>query len=200
MRLVPPPSGFGDRVTVLRRPVGQRPHQIRQVVAHPGQLVIHLRRNRRVHGPTHEAVALQTPHGQRQHPLRDARHRPLQLTKPAYALGQLDDDEHRPLVTDPVQHLPNTAVLATARDHRLGGRAYESTILYEPASVTATRQALTGAGLPSFQIPMLMSIYAAIAGGFLDNIDSDLRRLLGRPPQPALDAITNALTGRTAKR
>jgi hypothetical protein len=47
---------------------------------------------------------------------------------------------------------------------------------------------------------MLMSIYAAIAGGFLDSTDSDLRRLLGRPPQPALDVITSAFTAHAEKR
>ncbi|MEV4437789.1 NAD(P)H-binding protein [Streptomyces sp. NPDC049577] len=62
---------------------------------------------------------------------------------------------------------------------------------YRPGSLAATRAAITAGGeaLP-YQVPMLLSTYSAIAGGFLDGGgigDNALRTLLGREPRPALD-------------
>ncbi|MFI0712293.1 NAD(P)H-binding protein [Streptomyces inhibens] len=68
---------------------------------------------------------------------------------------------------------------------------------YEPGSLGAARKAVIGAGqaLP-YQVPMLLSTYSAIAGGFLDGSgigDNALRTLLGREPRPALDAYKAAV-------
>jgi NAD(P)H dehydrogenase (quinone) len=68
---------------------------------------------------------------------------------------------------------------------------------YEPGSLGATREAVIAAGqaLP-YQVPMLLSTYSAIAGGFLDGsgIETNaLRGLLGREPRSALDAYRAAV-------
>ncbi|UKY47472.1 NAD(P)H-binding protein [Streptomyces inhibens] len=68
---------------------------------------------------------------------------------------------------------------------------------YEPGSLGAARAAIIGAGeaLP-YQVPMLLSTYSAIAGGFLDGSgieDNALRTLLGREPRPALDVYKAAV-------
>jgi NAD(P)H dehydrogenase (quinone) len=74
---------------------------------------------------------------------------------------------------------------------------------YEPGTLAAAREAISGAGqaLP-FQVPMLLSTYSAIAGGFLDGTAIDdrgsLRALLGRTPRSALDAYVAAVGGRAA--
>lgn len=70
---------------------------------------------------------------------------------------------------------------------------------YEPAELGATRTALLEAGsaLP-FQVPMLMSTYSAIGGGFLDGAAVEgnaLRTLLGREPESALDVYVRAVGG-----
>ncbi|QDQ12487.1 NAD(P)H-binding protein [Streptomyces spectabilis] len=70
---------------------------------------------------------------------------------------------------------------------------------YEPGGLEATRAAITEAGqaLP-FQVPMLLSTYSSIAGGFLDGTsiaDNALRTLLGRAPRSALDAYAAAVRG-----
>ncbi|MGV9885019.1 NAD(P)H-binding protein [Streptomyces sp. NPDC003006] len=70
---------------------------------------------------------------------------------------------------------------------------------YEPDSLAATRAALTEAGqaLP-FQVPMLLSTYSAITGGFLDGTSiahNDLRTLLDRAPRPAIEAYVRAVRG-----
>ncbi|THV24252.1 NAD(P)H-binding protein [Glycomyces paridis] len=63
---------------------------------------------------------------------------------------------------------------------------------YEQVSLEAFREALTGAGLPSYQVAHSVSIYANIAAGFLGGTESDLPRLLGREPRSALDIVTGA--------
>jgi NAD(P)H dehydrogenase (quinone) len=79
-------------------------------------------------------------------------------------------------------------------EEALGGADLAAAVggAYEPESLARTREALIGAGqaLP-FQVPMLMSTYSAISGGFLDGTGVErgtLRTLLGRAPQSALDA------------
>ncbi|MFM9372370.1 NAD(P)H-binding protein [Streptomyces sp. Da 82-17] len=71
---------------------------------------------------------------------------------------------------------------------------------YAPADLLSTRAHITAAGqaLP-FQVPMLMSTYSAISGGFLDGTtirDSNaLRALLGRDPEPALGVYARTVRG-----
>lgn len=73
----------------------------------------------------------------------------------------------------------------------IGGRdvAQAQAAEYRPRGLTETRTALLSTGLAPFQIPMLMSIYSAIAGGFLKGTGGDLRWLLGKEPRPALQHL-----------
>ncbi|MFF1380816.1 NAD(P)H-binding protein [Streptomyces sp. NPDC058308] len=101
---------------------------------------------------------------------------------------------------DPARHAGRTYELVG--EHALGGADLAAATggRYEPATLTATRKAITEAGqaLP-FQVPMLLSTYAAIASGFLDGTAIEdrgtLRALLGREPRPAIDAYAAAVRG-----
>ncbi|MFI8879624.1 NAD(P)H-binding protein [Streptomyces sp. NPDC055243] len=95
------------------------------------------------------------------------------------------------VATDPAAHAGRTYELVG--EHALGGADLAAAIggSYEPGTLAATREAITAAGgaLP-FQVPMLLSTYAAIAGGFLDGTGVDgsaLRTLLGKEPRPAIE-------------
>ncbi|MQA33846.1 NAD(P)H-binding protein [Modestobacter roseus] len=55
-----------------------------------------------------------------------------------------------------------------------------------PVSLQDHRAALAGAGLLPFQPPMLLSLFSAVAGGFLAGTVTDLPRLLPRRPLDAL--------------
>ncbi|MEU6993476.1 NAD(P)H-binding protein [Streptomyces sp. NPDC046465] len=102
------------------------------------------------------------------------------------------------VATDPAPHTGRTYELVG--EHPLGGTDLAAATggSYEPDTLTATRKAITEAAqaLP-FQIPMLLSTYAAIAGGFLDGTtlaqQGTLRSLLGRAPHPPIDAYRAAL-------
>ncbi|MEV0322326.1 NAD(P)H-binding protein [Streptomyces sp. NPDC050658] len=102
------------------------------------------------------------------------------------------------VATDPAPHVGRTYELVG--EEALGGAELAAALdaTYEPATLAATREALTAAGqaLP-FQVPMLMSTYSAIAGGFLDGSGVEargaLRTLLGREPRPAIEAYAAAV-------
>ncbi|MGW7088092.1 NAD(P)H-binding protein [Streptomyces sp. NPDC054871] len=104
------------------------------------------------------------------------------------------------VATDPAPHSGRTYELIG--EQPLGGADLAAALdaTYEPATLAATREAITAAGqaLP-FQVPMLLSTYSAIAGGFLDGTGIEdrgaLRTLLGREPRPALDAYRAAVRG-----
>ncbi|MBW5421108.1 NAD(P)H-binding protein [Streptomyces sp. BG9H] len=103
------------------------------------------------------------------------------------------------VATAPTAHAGRTYELVG--EHALGGADLAAALggSYEPDSLAATRAALIGAGqaLP-FQVPMLMSTYSAVAGGFLDGTSierNDLRTLLGREPRPAIEAYVRAVRG-----
>ncbi|MBC9717883.1 NAD(P)H-binding protein [Streptomyces sp. TRM66268-LWL] len=86
----------------------------------------------------------------------------------------------------------------------LGGAELAAAVggTYEPGTLEATRAAIAGAGqaLP-FQVPMLLSTYSAIQGGFLDGSGvadtsrGDLRRLLGREPRAAIEVYAEVVRG-----
>ncbi|MEU5582548.1 NAD(P)H-binding protein [Streptomyces huasconensis] len=73
---------------------------------------------------------------------------------------------------------------------------------YEPATLAATRAAFSGEGRAQpFQVPMLLSTYGAITGGFLDGASvgrNDLRTLLTHEPRPAIEAYARAVRGAAA--
>ena len=64
---------------------------------------------------------------------------------------------------------------------------------YEPSTIGEFRDSLDGAGLLPFQPPMLLSIHAAIAGGFLAGTGQDLEMLLGQKATDSLAIIKEAL-------
>ncbi|MFI1254681.1 NAD(P)H-binding protein [Streptomyces netropsis] len=101
------------------------------------------------------------------------------------------------VVTEPERHAGRVYELVGER--ALGGAELAAAIggSYEPGSLGATREAISEAGeaLP-YQVPMLVSTYSAIAGGFLDGSrieDNALRTLLGREPLPALEVYKAAV-------
>lgn len=104
------------------------------------------------------------------------------------------------VATDPAAHVGRTYELVG--EQALGGADLAAATggSYEPGTLAATREAITAAGqaLP-FQVPMLLSSYSAIAGGFLDGTGIEdraaLRTLLGREPSPAIEAYRAALQG-----
>jgi NAD(P)H dehydrogenase (quinone) len=76
-----------------------------------------------------------------------------------------------------------------ARALSAAGTAHVS---YEPATLALTREALAASGAAPFQVPMLVTTFSAIAGGFMSDTRSDLAERLGRAPRRALDIITAA--------
>ncbi|MCF3119525.1 NAD(P)H-binding protein [Streptomyces arenae] len=103
------------------------------------------------------------------------------------------------VATAPDAHVGRTYELVG--EQALGGADLAAAIggAYEPGALGDTRAAIAGAGraLP-FQVPMLLSTYSAIAGGFLDGTsveDNALRTLLGRAPRPAVEAYVRAVRG-----
>ncbi|MFE0172128.1 NAD(P)H-binding protein [Streptomyces sp. NPDC059002] len=103
------------------------------------------------------------------------------------------------VATAPDAHAGRTYELVG--EQALGGAELAAAIggRYEPGALGETRTAIAAAGqaLP-FQVPMLLSTYSAIAGGFLDGTavrDNALRTLLGREPRPALAAYVRAVRG-----
>ncbi|AJT63047.1 hypothetical protein T261_1361 [Streptomyces lydicus] len=103
------------------------------------------------------------------------------------------------VAAEPERHTGRVYELVGERP--LGGAELAAAVggSYEPGSLGATREAIAAAGeaLP-YQVPMLVSTYSAIAGGFLDGTgieDNALRALLGREPRPALDAYQAVVAG-----
>lgn len=84
-------------------------------------------------------------------------------------------------------------------ERALGGAdlAAALSVPYEPGSLAGARAAITASGdATAFQVPMLVGTYSAIAGGFMDgghSTESELARLLGRAPRPALDVYVKAV-------
>ncbi|SDK43477.1 NAD(P)H-binding protein [Streptomyces indicus] len=104
---------------------------------------------------------------------------------------------------DPAAHAGRTYELVG--EVALGGAELAAAVggSYEPGTLAATRAAITAAGqaLP-FQVPMLLSTYSAIQGGFLDGSGvpvGHLRTLLGREPRPALDVYAAAVGAQPAR-
>ncbi|MFC8452204.1 NAD(P)H-binding protein [Kitasatospora sp. NPDC057223] len=62
-------------------------------------------------------------------------------------------------------------------------------VRYEPGTLAGARADFAASGAQAFQVPMLVSTYAAVAAGFLDGAGGDLAGLLGRPAASALDVI-----------
>ncbi|GGO43679.1 NAD(P)H-binding protein [Streptomyces lasiicapitis] len=135
------------------------------------------------------AVAAPGPDGTIAAPLGDGR-------LAAVAREDLADVAVR-VATNPAPHAGRTYELVG--EEPLGGPDLARALggHYEPDTLAATREAITTAGqaLP-FQVPMLLSTYSAIAGGFLDGTgveNNKLRELLGRAPRSALKVYSETV-------
>ena len=104
--------GLGDVLPVRQRPVGKGFQQMRQACPHLGEPVIDLGGNRGVDRAVHQPVALQAPHRQGEHALRDAADGALQLTETQRTTRQLHDDQQGPLVPQSVMNRPDAGILA----------------------------------------------------------------------------------------
>ena len=85
---------------------------MRQARPHLGEPVVDLGGNRGVDRAAHQPVALQTPHRQSEHALRDAADGALQLTEAQWTVRQLHDDQQGPLVSQSVMKRPDAGILA----------------------------------------------------------------------------------------
>ena len=94
------------------------------------------------------------------------------------------------VIASPHQHIGKTYELVGTRP--VGGREIAATrhAIYRPETLGETRTRLTTPLLLPFQPPMLLSIFSAIAGGFMEQTTrSDLPRLLGREPRDPLTSL-----------
>lgn len=104
------------------------------------------------------------------------------------------------VLADPASHARK--VYELVGDTAIGGtgiaaavaEATGKDISYEPSTLAELRTALDTQGVPGWQVPIVTSLYSAVAAGFMAETDSgDLRALLGRAPRSALDVITTAV-------
>jgi NAD(P)H dehydrogenase (quinone) len=66
-------------------------------------------------------------------------------------------------------------------------------VVYRDLPVAEYKAVLVGAGVPEAFAGILADTDAAIAKGALDTDTGDLRRLIGRPTTPLVDAVAAAL-------
>jgi NAD(P)H dehydrogenase (quinone) len=103
------------------------------------------------------------------------------------------------IVADPASHhgkvyeLVGTHAIGGADIARAVAEATGKDTAYEPGSLTQLRTALTIAGVPDWQVPIVVSTYSSIAAGFMAGTDGDLTDLLDQAPRPALAVIAGAL-------
>ncbi|MFC6021895.1 NAD(P)H-binding protein [Plantactinospora solaniradicis] len=73
-------------------------------------------------------------------------------------------------------------------------------IRYESTSLGAARAALTGAGLPAYQVTHTLSIFSNLNAQLLEQPETDLPALLGTAPRSAPDLIADVLrSGRPSR-
>jgi NAD(P)H dehydrogenase (quinone) len=81
---------------------------------------------------------------------------------------------------------------------RVAGKAAGREVIYEPTDLATFRTALADAGVPAWQIPVVVSAYSNIAADFLAASGGDLEKLLGtkarRWDQVIIDAV-RSVTG-----
>lgn len=103
------------------------------------------------------------------------------------------------VLADPADHRAKTYELVGG--HAIGGADIANTvaavtgtdITYAPSTLAELRQGLTDAGVPVWQIPIVVSTYSNIAAGFMGTTDGDLANLLNNPPRSALDVLATAV-------
>lgn len=108
------------------------------------------------------------------------------------------------ILTEPEEHrgkiyeLVGESAIGGADIAQAVAAATGTDIEYVPGTLTELRETLTAAGVPGWQIPIVVSTYSNIAGGFLEKTDTDLSALLSDPPRRALDVIADAVTNSTS--
>ena len=90
-----------------------------------GQRVLDPRRHLRVGVPLDDALLLERPQPQRQRPRADAGERALELAEAATALGEIADDEDRPLPADDVRGGADRAAGIASHDADFSARLQE---------------------------------------------------------------------------
>jgi NAD(P)H dehydrogenase (quinone) len=98
--------------------------------------------------------------------------------------------------TEPTAHTGK--VYELVGEVALGGAELAAAVggSYQPTSLAAAREAAADSVNHSFQVPMVVGTYSAIAGGFLDGAQlprGELRALLGREPRPAIEVYAGAV-------
>src|SRR6266567_3266638 len=88
---------------MLTGPRAERLYGLPQGTAELRQLVVHALWSGREHRSRHQAISLQSPQREGQHPLRNAADHPLHLVEAHWAITEQYDDEHGPLVPYPRQ-------------------------------------------------------------------------------------------------
>lgn len=87
------------------------------------------------------------------------------------------------VAANPDSHSHRIYELAGATTVDAAGLARDLGVPYTPTTLAQRRDELTAAGLLPFQPAMLMSIYSAVAAGFLAGTTTDLVDLLPRAPR-----------------
>lgn len=100
------------------------------------------------------------------------------------------------VAADPMSHRNRTYELTGSVALSAAELAQALKVPYQPVSLGEQRAVLEGVGLLAFQPPMLLSIYSAIAAGFLDDTHSDLANLLAKPPRDTIAIATTAMASR----
>jgi len=75
------------------------------------QRVVDAGRNGGEHRARDQAVTLQRPQRQGQHPLRNAAERAADLVEPLWPVAERAHDQHRPFVADACEHLAHGAAI-----------------------------------------------------------------------------------------
>lgn len=85
------------------------------------------------------------------------------------------------VATDPVPHRNRTYELSGPVPLTAARLAQALGVPYRPVSLAEHRAALDAAGLLPFQPAMLLSVFSAVAAGFLERTQSDLPELMAKP-------------------
>jgi len=86
------------------------------------------------------------------------------------------------VASDPDVHAGRVYDLVGPRAVTAEDVARHAGLAYRPESLDARRETLNGSGLLPFQPSMLLSLYSAVANGFLARTNNDLEHLIGRSP------------------
>src|ERR1700689_1416700 len=104
-------AGAGDFRLVADRPGAQRGDGLQKIAAERRELIVDPRRNGGKYRAGDQPVAFQPAQGEGEHALRNAADGATQLIEAHGAWAEPRDDEDRPLVADPGQHVADGAAV-----------------------------------------------------------------------------------------